>query len=180
MTNSKKIILDLCAGSGAWSRPYVDAGYDVRLVTYPGRDVREYRAPSNVHGILAAPPCTMFSLSGNRWKRSTEQMIEALQVADACIRIREECDPAWWALENPAGILSRVIGKPLLKFQPYEFSDPYQKETWIWGFFQQPAATGCAGPIDQRIWSMSPSEDRADKRSVTPAGFARAFMEANP
>ena len=28
--NSKKIILDLCGGTGAWSKPYKDAGYDVR------------------------------------------------------------------------------------------------------------------------------------------------------
>ena len=175
-----KIILDLCGGSGAWSRPYVDAGYDVRLVTYPGHDVREYRAPADIHGILAAPPCTMFSLSGNRWKRSTEQMIEALQVADACLRIVDESDPEWWALENPAGILSRVLGRPRLKFHPYEYGDPYQKETWIWGEFTVPEKTGSTGPIDQRIFRMAPSEDRAAKRSITPAGFARAFMEANP
>jgi len=175
-----KIILDLCGGSGAWSRPYVDAGYDVRLVTYPGHDVREYMPPSNVHGILAAPPCTMFSLSGNRWKRSTEQMIEALQVADACLRIVDECSPAWWALENPAGILSRVLGRPSLKFQPYEYGDPYQKETWIWGEFTVPEKTGSGGQIDQRIFRMAPSEDRPAKRSITPAGFARAFLEANP
>jgi site-specific DNA-cytosine methylase len=175
-----KIILDLCAGTGAWSRPYVEAGYDVRLVTWPGRDVREYRAPSNIHGILAAPPCTMFSLSGNRWKRTTEQMIEALQVADACLRIKEECSPEWWALENPAGILSRVIGQPKIKFQPYEFGDPYQKETWIWGEFSVPVKIEYTGPVDQRIFRKAPSKDRVEKRSITPGGFAQAFFEANP
>lgn len=28
MDNSKKIILDLCGGTGSWSRPYKDAGYE--------------------------------------------------------------------------------------------------------------------------------------------------------
>jgi hypothetical protein len=26
-----KIILDLCGGTGSWSKPYVNTGYDVRL-----------------------------------------------------------------------------------------------------------------------------------------------------
>ena len=30
-TFQDKIILDLCGGTGAWSKPYKDAGYDVRL-----------------------------------------------------------------------------------------------------------------------------------------------------
>lgn len=31
MSNSDKIILDLCGGTGSWSKPYRDAGYDVRV-----------------------------------------------------------------------------------------------------------------------------------------------------
>ena len=56
-----KIILDLCGGTGSWSRPYKEAGYDVRVITLPGHDVRLYAPPGNVYGILAAPPCTEFS-----------------------------------------------------------------------------------------------------------------------
>ena len=57
----KKIILDLCGGSGAWSLPYKEAGYDVRLITLPDNDVKNYDPPDNVYGVLAAPPCTKFS-----------------------------------------------------------------------------------------------------------------------
>jgi len=32
---------------------------------------------------------------------------------------------------------------------------------------------------DQRIWTCPPSEDRADIRSATPMGFARAVYQAN-
>ena len=55
MDNSKKIILDLCGGTGAWSKPYRDAGYDVRVITLPDHDVLTYIPPENVYGILAAP-----------------------------------------------------------------------------------------------------------------------------
>jgi hypothetical protein len=42
MDNSNKIILDLCGGTGAWSRPYREAGYDVRNITLPDYEVRFY------------------------------------------------------------------------------------------------------------------------------------------
>lgn len=34
-----KIILDLCGGTGSWSRPYVEAGYNVIVATMPHYDV---------------------------------------------------------------------------------------------------------------------------------------------
>ena len=63
MENGKKVILDLCGGTGSWSNPYKNAGYDVRLVTLPENDVRDYIPPKNVYGILAAPPCDQFSFA---------------------------------------------------------------------------------------------------------------------
>ena len=45
----EKIILDLCGGTGAWSKPYREAGYDVRLITLP-EDVRVYIPPKNKGG----------------------------------------------------------------------------------------------------------------------------------
>lgn len=53
----KPIVLDLCGGSGSWSKPYQDAGYDVRIITLPEFDVRTFRWDGpQVYGILAAPP----------------------------------------------------------------------------------------------------------------------------
>jgi len=92
----RKIIIDLCAGSGAWSRPYQEARdsygnalYDVRLITLPEYDVRTYVPPDNVYGILAAPPCTHLSSSGARWfkGKGNEALLEALSIVDACLRI---------------------------------------------------------------------------------------------
>ena len=59
-----KIILDLCGGSGAWSAPYAEAGYDVLIVdpvVSGGMDVRLLEKQDiSVQGILCAPPCTLF------------------------------------------------------------------------------------------------------------------------
>lgn len=55
-TMQPKIILDLCGGTGSWSRPWQLNGYDVRIITLPVYDVLTYEPPYNVWGILAAPP----------------------------------------------------------------------------------------------------------------------------
>src|SRR6185312_3406302 len=88
--NSDKIILDLCGGTGSWSKPYRDAGYDVRLITLPESDVRTYEPPGNVHGVLAAPPCTHFTNSGAQYwaaKDKDGRTIADTQIITHCLRI---------------------------------------------------------------------------------------------
>jgi hypothetical protein len=136
----KRIILDLCGGTGAWSQPYREAKYDVRIVTLPETDVRDYVPPQNVWGILAAPPCTEFARCGARWWRTKAPhlLTKALAVVTACLRIVEQSQCQWWALENPVGRLQHWLGPPVFKFQPWEFGDPWTKQTWLWGQFHLP------------------------------------------
>src|SRR5688572_13348334 len=97
-------ILDLCGGTGAWSQPYRDAGYDVDLIDplHDGGDVRLLqRRAGAFRGILAAPPCTVFSYARNRYPPTDAELLAALSVVDACHRIVLVQRPAWWALENP-------------------------------------------------------------------------------
>jgi hypothetical protein len=187
----KRTILSLCDRSGAWSQPYADAGYVVhRIDLTDGQDIRLLeRLPDVVHGILAAPPCTVFACSGNRWPRTPEQMIESLSVVDACLRAVVLYRPVWWALENPVGKLSRYLGPPTFTFQPCHFGDPWNKRTCLWGVFAPPipdslfvitrAVTPALGSrIHDRYGSRQ--ERTSGLRSATPRGFARAFFEMNP
>jgi len=177
---SGRVILDLCAGSGAWSQPYVDRGYEVIRVTLP-EDVRlVHRSVRHVHGILAAPPCTVFASSGARWSRTEWQMIEGLSVVDACLRAVVLYQPAWWALENPVGTLSRYLGPPAMTFQPWQYGDPYVKRTCLWGRFTPLKKRPVEPVLGALIHRMAPSPERTAKRSITPAGFAEAFFESNP
>lgn len=150
MNNSSKIILDLCSGTGAWSNPYRDAGYDVRLITLPEHDVRDYLPPKNVYGVLAAPPCTMFSLARTKAK-TPRDLKKGMQIIRACYHIIWMCMEIqqhtakrtlpikFWAIENPYnGFLKNFIGKPALIFNPWEFGNPYKKATALWGNFNAP------------------------------------------
>lgn len=138
MDNGDKIILDLCGGTGSWSRYYKEAGYDVRVITLPEYDVLTYQPPENVHGILAAPPCTEFSVLNCKAEARERKPEEGLKIVMACLRIIEKCKPKWWAMENPVGYLREYMGNPSLTFQPWEFGDPWTKRTDIWGRFNEP------------------------------------------
>lgn len=177
----KKIILDLCGGTGAWSKPYKDNGYDVRNITLPECDVRLYQPIDDIYGILAAPPCTHLAVSGARWwkKKGESALLEALAIVDACLRIILISKPMFWALENPVGRLKHYLGEPQFKFDPCDFGCPYTKKTYLWGKFNPPVKNPVKPIGTNFIWTMPPGPDRTKRRSITPSGFAQAFYEAN-
>jgi len=188
-----KIILDLCGGTGSWSKPYREAGYDVRIVTLPDNDVCLYTPPDDVYGILAAPPCNEFSLAKNFHGKGnyTRDFTKGLEVLSACCRIILTCNPVFWAIENPAnGMMKQWLKKPAMEFSPWEYGDPYQKKTALWGKFNQPIKTVKQKPEGLVKFSMLKSKEihpelygiynRQERRAVTPSGFANAFFKQNP
>lgn len=180
MDNNQKIILDLCGGTGAWSRPYLKEGYDVRVITLPDYDVREYRPPENVYGILAAPPCTEFSLAKGSQPRDFEA---GMDIVKYCLIIIWECHPVFWCLENPRGFLRQFLGKPPLTVRFWEFGDGKDKPTDLWGYYNFPQKRYTEPPVLIQKITDTPggkidSPSRIE-RAVTPSGFAQAFFEAN-
>jgi hypothetical protein len=186
MENKDKLILDLCGGTGAWSKPYRDAGYNVRVVTLP-EDVRLFEYQEKVYGILAAPVCTHFSGSGAQyWKQKDAdgRTLESLSISDACCRIILVSNPVFWVLENPVGRLRKWLGPYAMSFNPCDYGDPYTKKTLLWGKFNRPKQNPVT-PVrvcSQGSWLQTlggKSERTKELRSVTPPGFRQAFFEAN-
>lgn len=184
----KKIILDLCAGTGAWSKPYqVHSDYDVHLITLPEYDVRTYIPPDNVYGILAAPPCTMFSLARTTAK-TPRNFREGMEIVSACLKIIWECrykNPLHlWALENPRGYLRQFLGKPAFSFKRCQFGDEGGKPTDIWGYFNIPKMP-CPDTKPEKGRDNTESawyntvNGSPERRAITPPGFAKAFFLAN-
>lgn len=166
---NNKTILSLFDYSGSWSKPYRDAGYDVIQVDIKhGTDVFEVmewvlcdRNPNfHCYGILAAPPCTDFSLSGAQYWKSKEtkpadyysdvtclQFDSSLEMhlffVYATIEIIAQLNPVFYAIENPVGRIGQLVpelGKPWY-FQPYWYGDAYSKKTALFGKFNKPLKT---------------------------------------
>lgn len=174
-------ILDLCGGSGAWSRPYAEDGYDVLIVdpVHDGQDVRLLSAKQgHVHGVLAAPPCTVWSYARNRYPPSEAEQLASLSVVDACLRIISVQQPRWWALENPRNKLRRYLGPARLEFYQWEYGDAGHKPTCIWGDFKIPKKS--PRPRTKPSTYRSKQENASPIDAITPAGFARAFFQVNP
>ncbi|MHB8977504.1 MAG: hypothetical protein ACYDAI_12605 [Trichloromonadaceae bacterium] len=147
-----------------------------------------------VYGILMAPPCTHFSLSGAQYWRQKDKdgrTAEGLAIVDACLSLVEVVRPRWWVLENPVGRLPQLrpntLGQPRMYFDPCDYGDPYTKKTGLWGRFTPPLPLFIGGD-----WRVEPvegskmlryggnSERTKEQRSETPEGFAQAFFMANP
>ena len=178
-----KVILDLCGGTGSWSKPYKENGYDVKIIDIKdGGDVRLFEKPNyNIYGILAAPPCTHLASSGARWwkEKGEDALLEALSVVDACMRIIKITKPKFWALENPVGRLVHYLGKPKMYFNPCDYGDPWTKKTCLWGEFNEPPKAPVEPTEGSKMHKLPPSENRSKLRSITPPGFANAFYQAN-
>ena len=109
--NSHKIILDLCGGTGSWSKPYKEMGFDVKNITLPEYDVTNtmvyegklhFRGtdklgkakliidPIEVYGIFAAPPCTYFSYARTNAKKPRD-LEGAMSIVMSCLWIVWRC-----------------------------------------------------------------------------------------
>lgn len=168
----RRVVWDLCGGSGAWARPYADRGYPTRHYDLPS-DVRVLPfTTERPWGILAAPPCSEFS----RAKRAERDYVKGMEVVNACLRLVFQYQPAWWALENPwHSDLTKFLGPPDWTFHPWWFGDPWTKPTGLWGVFTPPSRRTPVKPTGSAI-----DRSTAAERAITPPGFAIAFCEANP
>lgn len=142
--------------------------------------------------VFGFPPCTDVAVSGARWfehKRQADRHFQtrAAQVAEQC-RVLGMLVGCPWGFENPVSVFSAIFGKPDHTFDPYQFTglcadDNYTKKTCLWtgGGFVMPAPCRnyALGEPDDRIHKAAPGDERANFRSATPRGFAKAVFAAN-
>jgi hypothetical protein len=196
----KNIVLSLFDYTGNWSKPYRDNGYEVIQVDIElGTDILTWdykRYPKEqVKGILAACPCTDFSLSGAAWfaeKDADGRTAASIELVKKTWEIIQYFEPEFWAIENPMSRIHKLcpfIGDVKFKFHPYQFAqyDPiprnsqYQKQTWLWGKFNNPVFKPLENIDKQKLHQKLGGKSKRTKylRSITPLGFAYAFYEAN-
>lgn len=192
----KKIILDLCGGTGAWAKPYLENGYDVRTLTLPDFNVENWREykwfwelidSGNVYGVLVAPPCTMFSIARNdKTAKVPRDFRKGMKTVSACLEIIWECQTTqrelnkknleFWALENPhTGYLKHYLGIPTLVFDPSEYGDNHTKRTALWGKFNKPVKTTKALTLkgDENNYVKSVEKFFDEKKHLIPQDYRK-------
>lgn len=88
--------------------------------------------------IIAFPPCTYLTVTGNRWfnyekygDKAIQRMLDRNDAIKFFMTIANaDCDKI--AIENPVGIMSTKWRKPDQIIQPFEYGDAYEKRTCLW------------------------------------------------
>ena len=99
-------------------------------------------ARHNINGkwdlIIAHPPCTYLTVTGNRWfnvEKYGESAVQRYVDRKKAVKffmhfVNANCKKI--AIENPVGIMSTEYRKPNQIIQPYMFGEAAEKKTCLW------------------------------------------------
>ena len=147
--------------------------------------------------IIAHPPCTFLTVTGNRWfdvekygDKAIQRMKDREKAVEFFMKIANaHCDRI--AIENPIGCMSTRYRKSDQVIQPYYFGDAARKSTCLWLKNLPLLEATCVvkpdiyyyvaknGKIksDSKWRSQCSKEERAKVRSKTFPGIANAMAE---
>ena len=147
--------------------------------------------------IIAFPPCTYLTVTGNRWfnvERYGEKAIQRHKDRKEAIKFfmafaNADCERV--AIENPVGVMSSEWRKPDQIIQPYYFGDTERKATCLWlkgvdkltptNIVEPNIVKYKNGKGSSSLWHMNTislePKERAKVRSKTFPGIAKAMAE---
>lgn len=147
--------------------------------------------------IIAFPPCTYLTVTGNRWfntERYREKAIQRIKDRENAIKffmLFANADCQKIAIENPVGVMSSIWRKPDQIIQPYQYGHPQSKKTCLWLKGLPLLTPTNTVKEENRIvfnsgksmpkwyaeaWHL-PQKERAKLRSKTFQGIAKAMAE---
>ena len=147
--------------------------------------------------IIAFPPCTVLTVTGNRWFNVEKYGAKALKrhhdrseaIDFFMMFTNAECEKI--AIENPVGIMNTKFRKPDQIINPFQFGDPFEKRTCLWlkglpllkstNIVSPPPRTKFASGKSMpswysEAWKLSAAE-RPKIRSKTFLGIASAMAD---
>lgn len=145
--------------------------------------------------IIAFPPCTYLTVTGNRWfnvEKYGEKAIKRIKDREEAIGFflkiaNADCEKI--AIENPVGVMSSIWRKPDQIINPYQFGDAFEKKTCLWlkglpllkptNIVEPPPRTFYKSGKSMPSWYADainlPKEERSKIRSKTFPGIAKAM-----
>lgn len=144
--------------------------------------------------LIAHPPCTYLTVTGNRWfnvEKYGEKAIKRMENREKASKffmkfINADCQRI--AVENPVGYMGSVYKKCDQIIQPYWFGDPYEKRTCLWlknlpllkqtNIVQPPERQKFESGKSMAVWySKGSGKQRQKNRSKTFPGIAKAMAD---
>lgn len=147
--------------------------------------------------LIAHPPCTYLTVTGNRWfnvEKYGEKALKRIEDREEAKKffmefVNADCDKI--AIENPVGVMSTSYRRPDQIIQPWMFGDAVEKKTCLWlkglskltptNVVTPPPRTEYESGKTMPAWYAEawklPKEERSKVRSKTFPGFAKAMAE---
>lgn len=187
-------VLVACEFSGIVREAFKDQGYDAWSCDLLDTDIPGKHIKGDIRDVLkqewdlmiAHPPCTYLTVSGNKWFKSEYQdrfptRKQDREEAIEFFKLLYEAPIVYKAIENPVGILSSRFRKPDQIIQPWQFGHPESKKTCLW--LQKLPLLKATKIVDlpmnkaeaQKLHYLPPSNDRWKLRSTTFKGIAEAM-----
>lgn len=160
-------------------------------------DFKEHNIIGEWDMIIAHPPCTFLTVTGNRWfneeRYGDKARLRKVNRKEAIQFFMEfvnaKCERI--AIENPIGVMSTEYKKPEQIIQPYMFGDPFEKKTCLWlknlpllkevNPVKPPERKKFESGKTMPAWYADafklPKEERSRLRSKTFPGIAQAMAE---
>lgn len=106
--------------------------------SFKTQDGETHRQDGEWDLIIAHPPCTYLTITGNRWfdvEKYGEEAVERARLREEAVDffmkfVEAKCKRI--AIENPVGCMSTRYRIPDCIIQPWEFGDPFMKKTCLW------------------------------------------------
>lgn len=106
--------------------------------TFKTCDGQEHKIAGKWDMIIAFPPCTYLTVTGNRWfniekygDKARKRMKDREKASEFFMQfVNADCDRI--AIENPVGYMNTHYRKPNQIIHPYYFGDAFQKRTCLW------------------------------------------------
>ena len=132
------------------------------------------------------PDCTYLTVSANKWYKDQperksgtlvgEKRREAREKAIEFFMVLYNCEIPRVAIENPIGVMSSRFRKPDQVLQPWMFGHGETKATCLWlKNLPKIVPTNIVEGREQRIFKLPKTDDRAEIRSKTYSGIAKAL-----
>jgi len=147
--------------------------------------------------IIAFPPCTYLTVTGNRWfniEKYGDKAIQRHKDREDAINFfmlfaNADCDKI--VIENPVGVMSSHFRKPNQIINPYQFGDAFEKKTCLWikglpnlrptNIVEPPPRTKFKSGKTMASWYAEAfklqKKERACLRSKTFLGIAKAMAK---
>lgn len=218
-----KVCVDFFSGLGGFSQAFLETNgwrviridYDKKFSHIPNTTIADimkidFRFLSRLGAnkpdmLLMSPPCECFSLMSvyHYWENGRpkiQKTLDAIALVQRALALKNQIQPKYWILENPNGMMVKVLGKPnrytwwgswysdrdliMRKLHKEGITLPPMKPTSLWGLmpdidwrpkpkkgeYQEAKRGSKAGIQNTKL--------RPEERSCIPFEFSKALADA--